>query len=199
MTPMSDHEKQREAVELLKRLARDDVARIVSEFLENTDRKHISELLRWAAENLEASIPTGVTGKMKPRGAAFTAYVDGASSGNPGPSGIGGVLLNGNGDELERFSEHIGVATSNVAEYRALIHAVSRLTALGADHVRIFTDSQLLQRQTIGDWKIKDEKLRKLSSTLRDIIDRFSSFEITHISREGNRTADRLAKRGAEE
>jgi len=195
---MSNHEILREAVELLKRLSRDDAARGVSELLGDMDQKRASELLTWAAESLEASISTGVAGKKKSPGAAFTAYVDGASIGNPGPSGIGGVLLDENGEELERFSEHIGAATNNVAEYRALIHALNRFTTLGADHVRVFTDSQLLQRQTSGDWKIKDEKLRELNRMLRDLIARFSSFEITHIGREKNRAADRLAKRGAE-
>lgn len=198
MTPMNDHEKHREAARLLKRLARDDTARDVSKLLGNMDGKHTSELLEWAAESLEASIPTQATGKTTSRGAMFTAYVDGASIGNPGPSGIGGVLQGDNGEELERFSEHIGTTTNNVAEYRALIHALNRLTDLGAEHVRIFTDSQLLQRQTSGEWKIKDEKLRELNRTLRDHIDRFSSFEITHIGREKNKAADRLAKRGAE-
>ena len=195
---MSNHEILREAVELLKRLSRDDAARGVSELLGDMDQKRASELLTWAAESLEAPISTGVAVKKKSPGAAFTAYVDGASIGNPGPSGIGGVLLDENGEELEQFSEHIGAATNNVAEYRALIHALNRLTTLGADHVRVFTDSQLLQRQTSGDWKIKDEKLRELNRMLRDLIARFSSFEITHIGREKNRAADRLAKRGAE-
>jgi len=195
---MSNHEILREAVELLKRLSRDDAARGVSELLGDMDQKRASQLLTWAAESLEAPISTGVAVKKKSPGAAFTAYVDGASIGNPGPSGIGGVLLDENGEELERFSEHIGAATNNVAEYRALIHALNRLTTLGADHVRVFTDSQLLQRQTSGDWKIKDEKLRELNRMLRDLIARFTSFEITHIGREKNRAADRLAKRGAE-
>jgi len=195
---MSNHEILREAVELLKRLSRDDAARGVSELLGDMDQKRASQLLTWAAESLEAPISTGVAVKKKSPGAAFTAYVDGASIGNPGPSGIGGVLLDENGEELEQFSEYIGAATNNVAEYRALIHALNRLTTLGADHVRVFTDSQLLQRQTSGDWKIKDEKLRELNRMLRDLIARFSSFEITHIGREKNRAADRLAKRGAE-
>ena len=195
---MSNHEILREAVELLKRLSRDDAARGVSELLGDMDQKRASQLLTWAAESLEAPISTGVAVKKKSPGAAFTAYVDGASIGNPGPSGIGGVLLDENGEELEQFSEHIGAATNNVAEYRALIHALNRLTTLGADHVRVFTDSQLLQRQTSGDWKIKDEKLRELNRMLRDLIARFTSFEITHIGREKNRAADRLAKRGAE-
>ncbi|MBN1881542.1 MAG: reverse transcriptase-like protein [Deltaproteobacteria bacterium] len=195
---MGDRDIHREAVALLKRLAKDDAARIISEFLGNTECERTSELLGRAAESLEASFPTSDAVRTTPGKAAFSAYVDGASSGNPGPSGIGGVLYDENGDELERFSEHIGAATNNVAEYRALIHALGRLRNLGAEHVRVFTDSQLLQRQTTGDWKIKDEKLRELNRTLRDIIDRFSSFEITHIGREKNRLADRLAKRAAE-
>ena len=198
MTQMSEHETHREAIELLIHLARDDAAGGVCEILGSTDQKRISELLTWAAQRLEASLPTEVTGKPKSRKAALTAYVDGASIGNPGPSGIGGILLDENGEELEQFSEHIGFATNNVAEYRALIYALNRLTALGANHVRIFTDSQLLQRQTTGDWKIKDEKLKELSRMLHEFIDHFSSFEITHVGREKNRIADRLAKRAAE-
>jgi ribonuclease HI len=198
MTPMSDRDTHREAVALLRRLARIDAARGVSNFLGNIESERVSELLGWAAERLEASIPKNDDERTKAGGAALTAYVDGASIGNPGPSGIGGVLFDERGTELERFSESIGHATNNVAEYRALIHALHRLRDLGADDVRVFTDSQLLQRQTAGDWKIKDEKLRDLSRTLREIIDRFSSCEIIHVPREKNRTADRLAKRGAD-
>jgi ribonuclease HI len=195
----SKNTTQREAIDILKRLAQQDTTPAVSRLLDDTDEKRTRELLLWAARQLEASIPAETAGSKKTdETAVCTAYIDGASIGNPGPSGIGGVLLDEKGVELEKFSEHIGSTTNNVAEYRALIHALNRFAALGIDHVRIFTDSQLLQRQTVGEWKIKDEKLKELNRTIRDSIGRFSSFEITHVGREGNRTADRLAKRAAE-
>jgi len=194
---MSANRTPREAVEILKRLAQEDTTPTVSRLLDDMDETRTRELLLWAAQQLEDSIPTETARGKKVDGRACTAYIDGASIGNPGPSGIGGVLLDEKGVELEQFSEHIGTTTNNVAEYRALIHALNRFTALGIDHVRIFTDSQLLERQTIGEWKIKDEKLKELNRTIRDIIGRFSSFEITHVGREGNQTADRLAKRAA--
>jgi len=195
---MSDHTTDREAARLLKRLSGDDAARMISEFLGDMDGVRVCELLTWAADRLEASIPKDHNRTSETGEAVFTAYIDGASINNPGPSGIGGVILDESGGELERFSEHIGVATNNVAEYRALIHVLDRLSALGAGHVRIFTDSQLLQRQTTGEWKIKDTTLQELNREIRSGIQRFASFEITHIGREKNRTADRLAKRGAE-
>jgi ribonuclease HI len=195
---MSDYTKDREAARLLTQLSGRDAARMISEFLGDMDAPRASELLAWAADRLEAAIPKDHAGTSETAGTVFTAYIDGASLGNPGPSGIGGIILDENGGELERFSEYIGNATNNVAEYRALIHVLDRLSALGAGHVRILTDSQLLQRQTTGEWKIKDEKLRELNREIRSGIRRFASFEITHVGREKNRTADRLAKRGAE-
>ena len=76
----------------------------------------------------------------------FEIYIDGASKGNPGESGIGVVILSG-GEVIKNISSYIGKATNNVAEYTALIYALQEALVLKADDICIRTDSQLLYRQ----------------------------------------------------
>ena len=73
---------------------------------------------------------------------ALEIYIDGASKGNPGPSGIGVVICQGE-DTLKNISSYIGNATNNIAEYTALIYALQEALVLKAEAVTIKTDSQL--------------------------------------------------------
>ena len=66
--------------------------------------------------------------------------VDGGARGNPGPAGIGAVVSNADGDVLQEIAERIGVATNNVAEYRALLRGIEAALALGADELAIIGD-----------------------------------------------------------
>ena len=89
------------------------------------------------------------------------AYTDGGARGNPGPAGIGAVLLNEKGQVVSEVSKYIGHATNNVAEYLAVVYALQEALYQKARCVVINTDSQLIARQISGKYKVKDQTLLK--------------------------------------
>jgi len=131
-------------------------------------------------------------------------FCDGASSGNPGPSGIG-VVINLNDEEAVRLgknrtyriSEYIGEATNNVAEYTALLRGLEKLEILGIKKIRIFVDSELLAKQINGIYRVKHTNLIPLWTMTMNILKGFSDYSLTHIPREMNKEADSLARRAA--
>ncbi len=124
-------------------------------------------------------------------------FSDGASSGNPGPAGIGVVITDGE-QEIE-ISKPIGIATNNIAEYRALIAGLEKAIELRAEAVEIYADSELLVRQIKGLYKVRDEDLLRLWKKTNDLLRRFKSYSINHIPREENKKADRLARQALKE
>ncbi len=119
-------------------------------------------------------------------------YIDGASKGNPGPSGIGVVICRGS-EVVKNISEFIGNATNNIAEYTALIYALKEAMLLKAETLQIKTDSQLLARQINRIYKIKNERILELHKQASMIISDFKKVTIDHIPRENNKGADKLA------
>lgn len=118
---------------------------------------------------------------------------DGAARGNPGPAGIGVVGRSPAGEVVFRLAEPIGRATNNVAEYRALIAGLERALALGAENVRVQSDSELIVRQMLGEYRVRDAGLRPLHEKARRLAARVASFTIVHVPRSANAEADRLA------
>lgn len=129
-------------------------------------------------------------------------HCDGASSGNPGPSGIG-VFINIAGkdaghhgkDHCYRISEYIGNATNNVAEYHALLKGLEAVRSLGIDNIKIFLDSELLVRQINGIYRVKNKNLIPLWVKVMKILKEFSHYIVSHVPREMNKEADSLARR----
>lgn len=119
-------------------------------------------------------------------------YIDGASKGNPGPSGIGAVICQ-EGEVIKNISQFIGNATNNVAEYTALIYALREALILKAKEIKIKTDSELLYKQIKGDYKVKHSNIKPLFEQARHLFSGFSHIEISHIGRQHNRGADKLA------
>lgn len=117
--------------------------------------------------------------------------VDGGARGNPGPAAIGVVVSDGSGRVLEEVSEVIGVATNNVAEYRALLRGISTAVALGADELELVGDSELVARQLSGAYRVKNAALRPLyEEALRSL--RGLRWRIRSVPREQNARADAL-------
>ena len=119
-------------------------------------------------------------------------YIDGASKGNPGPSGIGVVICRGK-ETVKNISTYIGNATNNVAEYTALIYALQEALKLKAEAIKINTDSQLLYRQLIRVYKIKSPNILGLYNQVVNLKEAFKKVSLVNIPRENNRGADRLA------
>lgn len=122
-------------------------------------------------------------------------FCDGASSGNPGPAGIGAVIKIG-GDTVE-LSEHIGTATNNAAEYKALISAIKKALELKAEEVTAYLDSELLVKQLNGEYRVKNKGLLPLYGEAVFLLKRFKCYTINHVPREENREADALAKKAS--
>ena len=125
-------------------------------------------------------------------GKTTEVYIDGASRGNPGESGIGVLVIRPDASR-EEIREYIGRGTNNEAEYKALIKALAYLVAEGSPTVKIHTDSQLVASQMNGLWKVKDPKLRILHSEAKKLVSLIPTFEIEYIPRENNTEADALA------
>jgi ribonuclease HI len=124
---------------------------------------------------------------------ALEIYIDGASFGNPGPSGAG-VVIRQNKRIKKTLSLHIGEATNNVAEYMALIFGLQEALILGAKNVILNTDSQLLVHQINGQYKIKSSNLKPLYQQSKYLLSHLNSVELKYISRQENKLADRLAR-----
>ena len=123
---------------------------------------------------------------------ALEIYIDGASKGNPGPSGIGVVICQGE-DTLKNISSYIGNATNNIAEYTALIYALQEALVLKAEAVTIKTDSQLLARQLNKIYKVKHANIIGLYHQAVRLLSAFKETCIINIPREENCGADKLA------
>lgn len=123
-------------------------------------------------------------------------WTDGAARGNPGPAGIGAILKSPSGEVLYTGSEYLGHTTNNVAEYKAVLLGLTGALAQGVTSVEVRADSELLIRQLKGEYRVKSEGLKPLFEEARKLIGRFKSVKLTHIRRELNGEADRLANQG---
>ena len=122
----------------------------------------------------------------------FEIYIDGASKGNPGPSGIGVVICRGQ-EVVKNISCYIGRATNNIAEYTALIYALQEALLLKAETIKIKTDSQLLARQINKVYKVKHVNIVGLYNQATHLLSGFKEVSIENIPREQNVGADKLA------
>jgi len=119
-------------------------------------------------------------------------YVDGGARGNPGPAGIGGQLLDPDGVVLDEFSDAIGTATNNEAEYEALITGLELALDRGVRVLTVFSDSELVIKQLRGEYKVKVAHLRPLFDRARTLLDSFQEITLKNVRREQNTEADRL-------
>lgn len=118
---------------------------------------------------------------------------DGGSRGNPGPAGIGVVLRAQDGTPVLTLGRFIGRATNNVAEYRALITGLEKAIELGAKKVVVRGDSELIIRQMLGQYRVKNADLKELYEQAQSLYRQFADARIEHNYRDKNELADRLA------
>lgn len=119
---------------------------------------------------------------------------DGASRGNPGPAALGVVLEDASGRVLREVSEAIGIATNNVAEYRAVLRGLEEAKRLGAQEVEIRTDSELVARQLAGRYRVRDPELRRWFEAVQRYMRAFREVQVRSVPRSENARADRLAR-----
>ena len=119
-------------------------------------------------------------------------HVDGGARGNPGPAAIGVVVSDGDGEVVEEIAEPIGVATNNVAEYRAVLRALERAAALGATELELVGDSELVARQLTGAYKVKHPSMKPLHAEATSALSVFDRWSIRSVPRAQNARADAL-------
>ena len=167
-----------------------------------------NDLANWADPSAKTASPAPSDEKPEPQSGSVSEYddpvvlrefvqvkvnIDGASKGNPGPAAVGICISDVEGVPLYEEGRLIGRTTNNVAEYRALIHALEILVENGAPRAFFFSDSQLLVNQINGKWKIKNPDMRDLAMEAQRLRRRLAGFQIVHVRREQNRRADELA------
>ena len=124
---------------------------------------------------------------------------DGGSRGNPGPAAYGYVLEAEDGTVLAAHGEAIGVATNNVAEYRALLAGLERAADAGIDELTVVSDSELLVKQMRGEYKVKNAALRELWEEAQSLARRLGKVSYAAVRREENELADRLVNEALDE
>jgi ribonuclease HI len=128
------------------------------------------------------------------------AFTDGASRGNPGEAGIGVILKDEQGTVLLTLSGYIGTTTNNVAEYKALRALLGEMKRFPCQHLVVHSDSELMVRQMIGKYKVKDPAMKREHAKVVEAIALLScAVEFRHVPRERNSDADMLANVGIEQ
>jgi ribonuclease HI len=166
----------------------------------NTDHE------RWRAERgdavavayddkvvVQGARPTDLTALLRDdAGGRAHVYFDGGARGNPGPAAVGYVVVTSDGVVAEG-GERIGETTNNRAEYEALVRALEVASDHGFDEVDVRGDSELVVRQVRGEYDTNDPGLRERRVRVRELLDGFERWSLTHVPREVNARADELA------
>lgn len=127
-------------------------------------------------------------------------YTDGASRGNPGKAAIGVILYDENNFILKSYNEYLGEATNNQAEYKALLKSTELIKKLidsgekDFDKIEFYADSELMVKQINFDYLVKEPQLAVLNNLFHVRMKKLGKkYSISHIDRELNKAADRLA------
>ena len=129
---------------------------------------------------------------MTPEALRVIVHSDGGSRGNPGEAACAAVVYDAKGGELLTRAKRLGKATNNEAEYQGVLLALELCRELGAQSVKLRTDSQLVERQIKGIYKVKKKELNPYHATALLLSRRFDAFAVEHIPREKNARADAL-------
>ncbi len=125
-------------------------------------------------------------------------YFDGACRGNPGPMGIGVVLLE-NGKKVKEISKFIGKGTNNIAEWSALIQGMKLALSHGCRELEVRGDSQLIIRQITGRYRVKSQNLIPLYEEANRLSGSFNKITFKWVRRDDNISTDALSNRALDE
>jgi ribonuclease HI len=128
---------------------------------------------------------------MPPR-SEIELYVDGGSRGNPGPAACAFILKETDNRTIEARGFFLGRTTNNVAEYTGLIRGLEAARARDAREINIFSDSELMVKQIIGEYRVRSGDLQVLFEQVQRLLLTFDRWQIRHLRREENAEADRL-------
>jgi ribonuclease HI len=121
-------------------------------------------------------------------------YTDGAARGNPGPAGAGAILRDAaTGEVAAELAVFLGIRTNNYAEWTAVALALEEAVLLGATHVDLRMDSELVARQISGRYRVKHPDLKPIHAQVMGLLGRFAGYTVGHVPRELNKEADRLS------
>jgi ribonuclease HI len=124
----------------------------------------------------------------------FLIHTDGAARGNPGPAGLGAVLRDAaTGAVVAELARYLGTRTNNYAEWTAVEDALREALRLGATHVDLRLDSELVARQISGRYRVKHADLKPIHASVMAMLGRLASYTVGHVPRELNKDADRLS------
>jgi len=107
---------------------------------------------------------------------------DGGARGNPGPGAIG-VLIRNDDSIVEMYSEKVGKVTNNVAEYLGLIKALQLAATYTKDEITCYLDSELIVKQLLGNYRVKNETLMKLFLEVQKLQENFKKIKYIHVRR----------------
>jgi ribonuclease HI len=119
-------------------------------------------------------------------------HVDGGARGNPGPAAAACVISASDGQTLAEHALLLGHTTNNVAEYRALLLGLEHARELGADDVEVIGDSELIAKQVLGQYKVKNAAMKPLHSEALAAFAHFPKWSIRTVPRAQNADADAL-------
>ena len=126
-------------------------------------------------------------------------YTDGGSRGNPGPAAVGIVFCSERGEVIKKYSEYLGESlTNNEAEYQAVVLALKKFKALFGKklaqktEIEIRSDSELLIKQLLGEYKILEPKIQSLFITIWNLKTDYKRVKFTLVPRRKNKEADSL-------
>jgi len=128
-----------------------------------------------------------------------TLFADGGSRGNPGPAASGAVLYAEDGATLAEVGEFLGVATNNVAEWRALVIGLLKARELGVEHIAVRMDSELVVRQVTGVYRVKHADLIPFATKAKALLREFRSSDVRHVPRKENAAADAVVNQVLDE
>jgi ribonuclease HI len=182
-------------LELLGKRLPDNLVREEFPELSRNELRHLFNMLAEHVRSCREWAGSADVGheRLQPRETAASLYCDGASRGNPGPSGTGVLLLGPTDRQVLELSRFIDDATNNEAEYQALIRGLQAAEDLGFKNLQIFLDSELVVKQVRGEYRVKNPRLQKLFREVMSRLQRFDEYAIVQVGREHNKQADRLA------
>jgi ribonuclease HI len=182
---------------VLRFIAREEPLGATLSAFPSLDRARLQRTLEKAAALVEGDgEPEPPRAPTYPR---LRVYCDGAARGNPGPAGAGAVLVEPNGQVVDKLGKFLGHQTNNYAEYMGLLIGLKRAQELGVREVELFADSELMIRQLGGRYQVKAPSLRALYLEALSVMNGFDRVKLMHVPREMNRAADEMSTRAIDE